>query len=63
MNDLELMDLRVAALFTHDADGRIVTNNEPEPDPGPAPRSSWGGRGRDTFGVFAMMSPRRLPRS
>ena len=42
MNDLELMELRVAALFTHDGAGRIVTNNEPEPDPGPAPRFFLG---------------------
>ena len=38
LNDLELMELRMAALFTNDAEGHIVMNNEPEPDPDPAPR-------------------------
>jgi RimJ/RimL family protein N-acetyltransferase len=42
VDDLALMELRVAALFRHDEAGRIVTNNEPEPDPGRAPRLFLG---------------------
>ena len=33
-----MLEPRLAALFTHDAAGRIVTANELEPDPSPAPR-------------------------
>ncbi len=32
---LELMEIEVEALFTHDAEGRIVANNEPDGDPAP----------------------------
>jgi hypothetical protein len=42
VDDLALMEVRVAALFKHDAAGRIVTTNEPEPDPGRAPRLFLG---------------------
>jgi RimJ/RimL family protein N-acetyltransferase len=44
LNDLELMELEAAALFTHDAAGRIVTSNES--DPTRAPRLFLG-RTRD----------------
>jgi RimJ/RimL family protein N-acetyltransferase len=44
LNDLELMKLKAAALFTHDAGGRIVTSNES--DPTRAPRLFLG-RTRD----------------
>lgn len=40
MTDLQLLELQVDALFTHDAAGRIVAINEP--DGGPAPRFFLG---------------------
>ncbi|HEU0026590.1 MAG TPA: hypothetical protein VFQ25_05690, partial [Ktedonobacterales bacterium] len=43
MSDLRLLELQVEALFTHDAEGRIVAINEP--GGGPAPRFFLG-RGR-----------------
>ena len=35
LTDLELMDVEIDALFTHDAVGRIVADNEPDGDPAP----------------------------
>ncbi len=40
LSDLELMELQIEALFTHDDLGRIVAVNEP--DGGPAPRFFFG---------------------
>jgi len=42
LTDLELMDVEIDALFTHDLAGRIVANNEPDGDPDPAPRFFLG---------------------
>lgn len=42
LDDRTLLELRLAALFTHNAAGRIVTANELEPDPSPAPRLFLG---------------------
>jgi GNAT acetyltransferase len=41
LNDLELMELHTAALFNHDAQGRITGTNDGEP-PGIAPRLYLG---------------------
>lgn len=35
LSDLELLELQIDALWTHDADGRICRVNEPEGDPAP----------------------------
>ncbi len=40
LSDLELLEMQIEALFTHDDHGRIVTVNEP--DGGPAPRFFFG---------------------
>jgi len=42
LTDLELMDVEIDALFTHDPAGRIVANKEPDGDPDPAPRFFLG---------------------
>jgi len=39
-SDLELLEMQIEALFTHDDHGRVVTVNEP--DGGPAPRFFFG---------------------
>jgi GNAT superfamily N-acetyltransferase len=39
-SDLELLEIQVEALFTHDAEGRIFVDNEPDGDP--APRFFFG---------------------
>jgi RimJ/RimL family protein N-acetyltransferase len=35
LTDRELMDVEIDALFTHDAAGRIIADNEPDGDPAP----------------------------
>jgi GNAT superfamily N-acetyltransferase len=35
LTDLDLVELQVANLFTHDAEGRMVADNEPDGDPAP----------------------------
>ena len=35
MSDLDLMDLEIATVFTHDAAGRMVADNEPDGEPAP----------------------------
>ena len=35
LTDLELMNVEIDALFTHDAAGRIIADNEPDGDPAP----------------------------
>jgi len=40
LTDLELAEIDIATVFTHDARGRIVANNEPDGDP--APRFIFG---------------------
>jgi len=40
LSDLELLEMQIEALFTHDDHGRVVTVNEP--DGGPAPRFFFG---------------------
>jgi len=54
-SDLDLLDMQVEALFTHDADGRIVAVNEPAG--GPAPRFFFGRtRGGQSLAVPARPS-------
>lgn len=42
LNDLELMDIQVRALFTHDAESRLLFVNEPEGSDAPAVRLFLG---------------------
>jgi len=47
LTDLDLAELGIGAQFTHDRDGRMVAENEPDGDGDPAPRVfvTWTGSG------------------
>jgi len=56
LSDLELLELQIDALWTHDADGRIRRSNEPDGDPAPRfflGRTREGNRWRFRYDVPA----------
>ncbi len=56
LSDLELLELQIDALWTHDADGRIRQSNEPDGDPAPRfffARTREGNRWRFRYDVPA----------